>query len=427
MKTVKLLLSGDIHLGRTSTRLPGSLEQDTGSAATAWHRLVDQALAQEVDLVCLSGDLIDAGNRFWEALGPVEEGVRKLGEQGITTLAVSGNHDHEVLPRLVDALGSPWLRQLGRGGAWQRHLHPGSDRPLVAVDGWSFPQTYVSQDPTRSYEPSDPGVPILVLVHGELDIPGSPYAPLDRGTMQALPVEGWILGHNHNPPGERQDNGAAPILYVGTPQALDPSEYGLHGPWIAEIGPGGLRDLRQIPGSDVRYETLRVDLTGVDQEEAFESAVLSRLEERVSEIASEAGPLRFLSLRVELAGETEIASRLPRLGANLSEMERHARDFLVGVDKTEITATTPIDLRAYAQRDTPPGILARLLLELDREEPSREVRELLADTAQKLQETGKRRDCTALSEPPRTDQETARRVLRLEARNLLNELLRQAP
>lgn len=424
---MKLLLSGDIHLGRSSTRLPGTLQQEAGSTVSAWHRLVDQALAQEVDLVCLSGDLVDAGNRFWEAFGPVEEGIRRLGERGIVTLTVSGNHDHDVLPRLVDALGSPWLRQLGRDGVWQRHIHSREGSPLLAVDGWSFPQTYVSQDPVRTYEPSDPGIPVLVLVHGELDTPGSRYAPLDRRTMQALPVDGWILGHNHNPPGERQDRSAPPILYVGTPQALDPTEYGLHGPWIAEVGPNGLRDLRQIPGSDVRYETLQVDLTGVNQEEAFESAVLSSLDRRAEELTAEAGPLRHLSLRLELAGQTGIAHLLPRLRANLTDIQRQTQQFLVGIDKTEISAIPPVDLRDYARSDTPPGALARILLELDREEPSREVQDLISKTRQKLEESGRRRDCALLSEEEQPGAGEARRVLRQEARNLLNELLRQTP
>jgi DNA repair exonuclease SbcCD nuclease subunit len=424
---MKLLLSGDIHLGRTSTRLPRTLQGEAGSTASAWHRIVEQALAREVDLVCLSGDLVDADNRFWEAVGPVEEGVRRLAEREIPTLAVAGNHDHDVLPRLVDAVGSPWLRLLGRGGTWQRYIHYGDSEPLLAVDGWSFPEQDVTRDPVLAYQPSDPGVPVLVLLHGELDAPGSRYAPLDRPTMQALPVDGWILGHNHNPPGQRQDRKAAPILYVGTPQALDPSEYGLHGPWIADLGPRGIRDLRQLPCSDVRYDTLRVDLTGVDRDEAFESAVLSRLDEFAAEIASEAGPLRHLSLRLELAGETELAPRLPRLMANLTDVERQMQQFLVGVDKIEVTATTPVDLREYARSHTPPGVLARILLELDLEEPSQEVRDLISRTRQKLEQSRSRRDCAQLSEGVKADSEAARRLLRLEARNLFNELLRQAP
>jgi len=424
---MKLLLSGDIHLGRTSTRLPGTLKQEAGSTASAWHRLVDLALAREVDLVCLSGDMVDADNRFWEAVGPLEQGIRRLADKGITTLVVSGNHDHDVLPRLADAVNSPWLRLLGRGGAWQRYVHSGDHGPLLAVDGWSFPQQDVTRDPVSAYQPSDPGAPVLVLLHGELDAPGSRYAPLDRPSMQALPVDGWILGHNHNPPGERQDRGAAPILYVGAPQALDPSEFGLHGPWIAELDAEGIRNLTQIPCSDVRYETLRVDLSGVHSEEVFESTVLSGLDDFAAEIASEAGPLRYLSLRLELFGQTELAPRLPGLSTNLTDTERQMQQFLVGLDKTAITATAPVDLQEYARSDTPPGALARILLELDREEPSQEVRDLISRTQRKLEESGGRRDCSLLSEGVKADAEAARRVLRLEAGNLLSELLRQAP
>jgi hypothetical protein len=103
------------------------------------------------------------------------------------------------------------------------------------------------------------------------------------------------------------------------------------------------------------------------------------------------------------------------------------QQFLVGVDKIEVTATTPVDLREYARSHTPPGVLARILLELDLEEPSQEVRDLISRTRQKLEQSRSRRDCAQLSEGVKADSEAARRLLRLEARNLFNELLRQAP
>lgn len=427
MTPARILLSGDLHMGRTSTRLSPDLPRETGTTTAAWQRLVDLAIRQEVELLCLCGDIVDAENRFWEAAGPLESGIQKLASHGITTLAIAGNHDHDVLPRLVDVLDSPWLILLGRNGSWQRYLHYRQEELRLALDGWSFPQAHVDQDPVAYYQPRDPHVPVLVLLHGELDATGSVHAPLSRSRMQGLPVDGWILGHNHNPPGQRQEQGAPPVLYVGTPQALDPSEYGFHGPWLAEVGPRGIQQLHQLPLSDVRYETCLVDLTGLSPEESLESAIMSRIDRLAREVAAESGQeLDYLCLRLELTGQTDLAPWIREFVSDPSRMQRQTEHFLVAIEQMEVTATLPIDLNEYAASNTPPGVLARLLLELDSRDPSPETRQLLSRVRAKLEEVSGRTDCSLVPEQGELGEETARHYLRLEARNLLNYLLRQS-
>jgi len=101
MSRLKILVAGDVHIGRVSSRVSAD-ELAEVSARGAWGRLIDLAVSESVDVVCLTGDVADESNRFWEALGPLERGLRTLEGQGITTLAVSGNHDYDALPRLAD-------------------------------------------------------------------------------------------------------------------------------------------------------------------------------------------------------------------------------------------------------------------------------------------------------------------------------------
>src|SRR5690625_108199 len=79
---MKILCTGDLHLGRRSSRLPEHIDGRAHSSASAWGRVVDLAIAERVDLVLLSGDLIDDANRFYEALGPLEVGLRRLATAG---------------------------------------------------------------------------------------------------------------------------------------------------------------------------------------------------------------------------------------------------------------------------------------------------------------------------------------------------------
>ncbi len=335
-----ILLTGDIHIGRTSDGLLGSLPPGIGSTTAAWQRIVDLAVEQEVDLMLVCGDLVDADTSFQKAYHPVKEGIRKLEQNGITTLAITGNHDHRILVQVIDAINSPQLRLLGRGGCWERYPYYGNGHQKLAVDGWSFPRAYVREDPVESYQPLDSRVPVLGMVHGLLDVKNTVQAPLDRLRMQRQPVNGWILGHYHSPPGERQDPDAPLVLYIGSPQALAPSERGLHGPWLAEIGPGGIEQWEQVPMSDVRYEICRVDITGLKDVDAIQSQIKSRVEELAREIAAESGEvLRYLCLRLDLAGQTEPGSWLQEFTLSFKGIKWQMQNFWVGVDEIRVIPT----------------------------------------------------------------------------------------
>src|SRR5262245_1795132 len=115
----KLLCIGDMHLGRRPARLPADLEVDASELgpAAAWKRCTAFAIAERVDAVLLAGDVVESANRFFEAFGVLERGVRELEAAGIRTIGVAGNHDVEVLPRLADEIAGFHL--LGRGGRWE--------------------------------------------------------------------------------------------------------------------------------------------------------------------------------------------------------------------------------------------------------------------------------------------------------------------
>ena len=80
---MRVLISGDIHIGRRSSKIP---ENATGfRARDAWMKIVETAIKERVDLVLLSGDVADRDNRFWEAIGPLEAGTIGQLENRCTT------------------------------------------------------------------------------------------------------------------------------------------------------------------------------------------------------------------------------------------------------------------------------------------------------------------------------------------------------
>jgi len=429
---MKLLIAGDLHMGRASTRLPDEFGRDVTSTTRAWGRLVDAAINEQVDALCLTGDIADQDNRFYEAIGPLETGIQRLADHRIRTVAVAGNHDHDVLPRLADNLSDKLSRDdftlLGRGGAWQRLSLPDTDHPALHIDGWSFPQRYVDRSPLHDYNlPPTDDAPTLAMLHGDLDAPASRYAPLDSAQMRSMRADAWLLGHVHLP-ALHHDPNAPLILYPGSLQAMDPGETGAHGAWLIEVDRHTVRPPRFTPLSAVRYESIDVDVTGVEDDAALQSTVLETVREQSGELVEASGEsLRCLALRLHLTGNTPLAAQLDALTRNLrDDLTLPVGEARVLVERVTTDALPPIDLHEHAQGNTPPAALARLLLALDETSPDETTRRLIGEAQRRLADQRRRPDFAALFDDPaarEASEADARQYLRKQATKLLNALL----
>src|SRR5690554_4196479 len=114
---LKVLVTGDIHIGKKSS----SVKQDTDESATksTWTKIVEYVIKNNIDVLALTGDVVDQDNRFFEAIGPLQTGFERLKKAKIDVFMVSGNHDFDVLSQLVDANKYENTHLLGRGGNWE--------------------------------------------------------------------------------------------------------------------------------------------------------------------------------------------------------------------------------------------------------------------------------------------------------------------
>ena len=275
---MKLLCAADLHLGRQPSRLAGPVHGllDELSASVAWQRLVDVAIDRQVTAVLLAGDVLDDEHDYFEAFGELKAGVERLVSAGIAVLAVSGNHDVEVLPRLAQAVHE--LVLLGEGGVWQAETLK-DDSGTVHVVGWSYPTTSVTYSPLASLpaalEPLTPA-PVLGLLHCDRDQSGSRYAPVTSAELAGAAVDAWLLGHVHRP-----DAGARGG-YLGSVFAADPGEEGARGAWLVEVDAGSGVTFASLPLSPLRFETLTLDVSerrfdGAQQKRALQANSLERL------------------------------------------------------------------------------------------------------------------------------------------------------
>jgi exonuclease SbcD len=426
---IKILCAGDLHLGRCSSRLPEGVDGRAHSAAAAWNALIDHAIRERVHLVALSGDLVDRANRYFEAFGPLERGIRRLAEARIHVAAVAGNHDFDVLPKLAPSLGKTF-HLLGGGGRWQVATVPQRDgKPALHIVGWSFPEDgngLVPTSPMAGFPalPND-GVPVLGLLHADLDQPKSPYAPVRSDELRATPVSFWLLGHVHVPRLHRQP-GEPPLLYPGSPQALDPGESGAHGAWMLELAPGRLPSARQVPLSTVRYDVVAVDVTDAADPDAVDRRVAEAVRAHTQRVVEEGcGPLRHLSCRVRVTGRTRLHHTLePRLRELLPQLEPEHGDVRARVERIDVVTWPAADLQALAATPDAPGVLARLVLGLDGGTLDAGQERLMAELSAHAVEVHRATPYQLLTDPAPSPDEL-RALARRQAMLLLDTLLAQ--
>lgn len=357
----RILFVGDMHLGTRPSRLPAGLGDAERLGPTgAWARTVDAALAHRVQAVALAGDVVNKRNALFEAAAALRPGLEKLHAAGITTLAVAGNHDTRALPALIEG-GAP-LQLLGAGGQWQEHTVGGNDRPAVRIVGWSFPRERWEASPLAvPPPPARPDLPTFGLLHADLDVPASPYAPVGRIALAAIGYDGWMLGHIHTP-------GAVPAdarpFYLGSLTGLDPSETGEHGPVLVTVAAGGAITRERLPLAPLRWERWDVPCpVAPASPDDLQEMLLRELETRTAGLGLVPGAV--LGVRVVLAGPCDRPLAAASAAAGLALPPVTFDGVTVFVDRLESALRTDLDLAALARGDDPPGLLASRILVLE--------------------------------------------------------------
>jgi DNA repair exonuclease SbcCD nuclease subunit len=370
--SLKLLATADLHIGRRPTRLRED-EAARFSAAKMWERIVERAIQEQVAAVLLAGDVVDHHNRFFEAAGPLERGLRRLATASIPTFAVAGNHDWDVLPRIQQSVGGTALTLLGRDGTWEEAILRRDGSPAVRLQGWSFPQEHVRTNPLATYvAPLDDGLPTIGLLHCDLDQPASAYVPATRAELKQQRVSFWLLGHIHAFMLDETLPGA-PLLYPGSPQALDPGEVGTHGPWLIEVHGPRRVTAKQLALSAVRYEMCEADLAGVQGQIDFDRRLYEAARGALRKALDECRDLSRLVLRTRLVGEVRIGSYLADWKSRVCDHEVPEGEASATIDHVIDDTRPPIDLESRSRRKDLTGLLARVLLEL--QSPGTEVRD----------------------------------------------------
>lgn len=295
---MKILVTGDLHLGRRSSSVSSSDVKT--SAKYTWENIVQYSISKQIDILLLTGDIVDRDNRFYEAIGPLQAGFNKLSQEGIPVYMVAGNHDYDVLPQIISMNKFPGIKLLGAKGEWESCIHTKNSNESVRILGWSFTEKYIFDSALDMDFPEfNDDMPTLAIIHGDAYQSISKYNPMKGEKLKHISgVDAWLFGHIHKPDVINNENPL--ILYPGSPHALNPNEKGIHGVWLITIDDWKI-DYQDIPLSPVCYQTLTVDVSTINSETEFRKLIISAFNNHLAELMEFYAP-QYVVFDIELTG-----------------------------------------------------------------------------------------------------------------------------
>lgn len=356
----RFLHAADFHLETTPFRIedvPEHLaELMLESPYRAAQRVFDTALAENVDFVVLSGDLLHA--RHTGPRGPLflAGQFQRLADRGIAVYWVGGRVDPpESWPpsiRLPDN-----VQRFPRTHP-ETMVHRRADTPLARLIGASRP----SEGRMRldRFVPEQAGLFTIAVAHG----------PASLAALRASRVDYWALGGRHL---RRTLCEAMPVVHdPGTPQGRQPDETGPRGCTLVDVDAS-----RNVRLASINTDALRWSYQSLSLDEGATRESLEReMRQRIESLKLES-PETTLLISWQLAGAGDLGVRLRRgaLGRELLAglREEHGRTTPAAWSVALVVEPPGHHPAAWYEEDTLRGEFLRQLrhLEQSADEPLR--------------------------------------------------------
>lgn len=372
---MRFLHAADLHLDSpfrsVAMRAPDLADRLKTASRGVLRRIVDVAIERQVDALLLAGDVFDNGVPDVAARTVLARALTRLGEAGIPTVLIRGNHDGLLDPARYGALGENIIML--------DHERPTVEIGDAAIHGLS----HVGRVETRSFLPRYPhpaqGRINIGLMHCSPDgAPGhDPYAPCAVTDLHDHGYDYWALGHIHARQEWRRDHALA--VMAGIPQ-------GRH---IRE-GQGGSVTLIEIDGLGARAEEIPVETVAFREidlslpADEAQDARLRRVREQLGE-ATAGGEATVLRVTLRGPGTQPFSAKGGDARAFLATLAEdveglHLDRVLVAPDEAQPPTAVVGELAALMQEETTkPGFedeAGRILAELRDALPT-EVRDAL--------------------------------------------------
>jgi predicted phosphodiesterase len=316
-----------------------------GATRRALENLVQLAIDERVDCLVIAGDVYDGDWKDYSTGLFFRGQMVRLADENIPVYLITGNHDAaSVISKKLSLPGNVQVFSTRSPETKEVAGHS------VAIHGRGFPNRAVPENLVTDYPPALPGKFNLGVLHTSLN--GKPghdtYAPCSEADLREKGYGYWALGHIHQPEVISQDPW---IVFAGNCQGRHARETGPRGCRLVTVNDSFRVESAEWRSLDVvRWQELRVDLTGV----ASEPDAL-RLIGEAMDAAVNAAEGRLVAARVVLNGTTSLHGSLhrdvQRWRAELLAQAQDQGPDAVWIERVKIATAPAYDIAQLAARD----------------------------------------------------------------------------
>jgi len=298
MSKLKILHSGDLHLDSPFEALSaGKAAIRRKEQREMLGKLAELAAAEKVDLVLLSGDLLDSANTYFET---GEELIRCLRSIDAPVFIAPGNHDFYSPASPYAKLKLPENVYIFKNSYVEKLELPALG---VSVYGAAFTDRRCPPLLRDFHAERRDAILNIMCIHGDTAMADSAYNPISEAELAESGMDFVALGHIHKASGLKRA-GRTWYSYCGCPEGRGFDELGEKTVSIIEIGDGEC-SLRPVCIAARKYHVMNVDISGADALLAIHTQLPDDTHRDI--------------YRIILSGETETAPDLRKLQSNLSE------------------------------------------------------------------------------------------------------------
>ncbi len=298
MSKIRILHTADLHMDSPFESLSeGKAAIRRAELRSLPKKIASLAIKEKVDVVLLSGDLLDGESVYQETADELAQYLRKI---PAPVFIAPGNHDYYSSSSVYARIDLSNNIYLFRNNSIERYDFPEKGFRVygAAFTGKDSPALLSDFHAERTS-----GMLNLMCIHGEADAPKSPYNPITTEEIAESGLDYLALGHVHKASG-LQRAGNTRYAQPGCPEGRGFDEQGRKTVSLLEYDDGKWT-LRSIRIASRLYEQITVDVTNADPLFAIQMALP---DDTVRDI-----------YRIILRGETDTPIDLKHLTEQLSE------------------------------------------------------------------------------------------------------------
>jgi DNA repair exonuclease SbcCD nuclease subunit len=324
-----------------------------GATRRAFENLVQLAIDERIAFLVIAGDVYDGDWKDYSTGLFFRGQMVRLRNAGIPVYLIAGNHDAaSIISRKLTPPDNVHVFSTRSAESKEVAGHP------VVIHGRGFPHRAVPENFAQEYPAAVSGKFNVGLLHTSLT--GRPghdtYAPCSEQDLRDKGYGYWALGHIHQPEVISQDPW---IVFAGNCQGRHARETGRRGCRLVAVNDALTVENAEWHDLDVvRWEELKVDLTGIE----YERDALTRASDAMGNAVAAADG-RLVAARIILGGTTPLHGSLHRDDQRWrAEILARAQDHgpeAIWIERIKIVTTPVYDVARLAERDA----LTRIVVE----------------------------------------------------------------